>query len=98
MRREKEAESEKEKEKEHVNEKEKERDKEILREKNKERKVSFFANESDAKIVLYFNQPIIVLLYKEAYLIIKNLNTFLFGVLSSLLQEFDDLFLKEILH
>lgn len=68
-----------------MNEKEKEEDKEKLREKKKERKLSFYAQETNVKKVLYSNQPIIVLLDNEADLNANKLNVSLLGVFSSLL-------------
>ena len=82
------------------NQKEKEREKERGAEKiekeNKressanERKANFYAKASEIKRALFLNQPRIVILYKEAFLNINQLDTSLPSSVVSLLQEYDD--------
>ena len=59
------------------------------------RKESFYAKKSEIKIVFYTNKPMFVLLYKEMLLIINNLDSSLTIVVSSLLQEFEDIIPKD---
>ncbi|XP_074555934.1 uncharacterized protein LOC141811777 [Curcuma longa] len=60
------------------------------------KKVSFYAKEREVKRVFYSQQPMILLLYKEAYFNTNNLNSSLPSVVKSLLQEFDDVFPDEV--
>ena len=68
---------------------------EILREK--ERKTNFYARASEVKRALFLNKPMIVLLYKEALFNTNQLYTSLTSSIVYLLQEFEDVFLEEIL-
>ena len=52
--------------------------------------MSFYAKASDVKSAFYTNQPIFVLLYKEACFNINELNESLPSVVVSLLQEYED--------
>ena len=47
---------------------------------------------------MFLYQPMIVLLYKEAYLNTKKLGTSLPSLVVSLLWEFDDVFPKDVPH
>ena len=81
------------------NEKEKECEKRKSEDESNEKK-----NEKETKKIeqeskkgsLYSQQPVIVLLYKEAYFNTNNLNPSLPSVVKSLLQEFDDVFPEEV--
>ena len=57
---------------------------------------NFYAKKSEIKRALFSNQPMIVLLYKEAFLSTNDLSQSLPSVVISLLQEFDDIFSEEI--
>ena len=66
-------------------------------EKNQERKLeSFYARESEVKRALSSNRPLLVLLYKEACFSTNELNPSLPSVVVSLLQDFEDVFPKEM--
>ena len=79
-------------------EKENEKGKEVsVSEEKKERKqVNLYARMSEIKRALFLNQPMIVLLYKEACLSTNELNSSLPSVVVSLLQDFGDVFPEEI--
>jgi hypothetical protein len=55
--------------------------------------VSFYAKASDGKSAFYANQPIFVLLYKEACFNTNELDESLPSVFVSSLQEYEDGFL-----
>ena len=59
--------------------------------------MSFYAKASEVKRAFYSKQPILVLLYKEANFSINDLNQSLPSATVSLLHEFEDVFLEEIL-
>ena len=59
------------------------------------RKESFYTKKSEIKSVFYSNKPLFVLLYKEMLLNINDLDSSLPSVVSSLLQEFEDVFLGD---
>ena len=61
-----------------------------------ERKTNFYARASEVKRALFLNKPMIVLLYKEALFNTNQLDTSLPSSIVSLLQKFEDVFLKEI--
>ena len=61
-----------------------------------ERKTNFYAKASEAKRALFLNKPMIVLLYKEPLFNTNQLDTSLLSSIVSLLQEFEDVFPKEI--
>ena len=61
-----------------------------------ERKTNFYAKASEVKRALFLNKPLIVLLYKEALFNTDQLDTSLPSSIVSLLQEFEDVFPKEI--
>ena len=67
-------------------------------ERKAERKVNFYAKVSIVKRAMFLNQPMIVLLYKEAFLNTNQLDTSLPSSVVSLLQEFDNVFPEEIPH
>ena len=69
----------------------------VSEEKKREEKMSFFAKEREIKRGLLTNQPMIVLLYKEACSITNELNVSLPSVVISLLQDFDDVSMKRFL-
>ncbi|GKV07003.1 hypothetical protein SLEP1_g18815 [Rubroshorea leprosula] len=74
-------------------EKELKRREKIKSVENKERKsVSVSAKESDVKAAFLAKQPMLVLLYKDAYFNTNELNDSLPSVLKSLLQDFKDVF------
>ena len=64
--------------------------------KEKERKTNFYARASEVKKALFLNKPTIVLLYKETLFNTNQLDTSLPSSIVSLLQEFEDVFPKEI--
>ena len=64
--------------------------------KENERKTNFYARASEVKKALFLNKPTIVLLYKEALFNTNQLDTSLPSSIVSLLQEFEDVFPKEI--
>ena len=57
---------------------------------------SFYAKSSDVKSAFYTNQPIFVLLYKEACFNTNELNESLPNVVVSLLQEYEDMFPNDV--
>ena len=61
-----------------------------------ERKTNFYAKASEVKRALFLNKPMIVLLYKGAPFNTNQLDTSLSSSIVSLLQEFEDVFPKEI--
>lgn len=64
--------------------------------KKRKKKVSFFAKEGDIKRAMIAKQHMIVLLYKEVFVLTNDLNVFLPSVVVSLLQDYDDVLPKEI--
>ena len=70
----------------------------LVIERKIERKTNFYAKTSKIKRAMFLNQPMIVLLYKEAYLNTIKLDTSLSSSVVSLLQDFDDVFLEEVPH
>jgi len=64
--------------------------------KKKKRKVSFYAKVSDVKSAFYTNQPIFVLLYKEACFNTNELDEYLPSVVVSLLQKYEDVFPNDV--
>jgi hypothetical protein len=58
--------------------------------------VSFYAKASDVKSAFYTNQPIFVLLYKEACFNTNELDESLPSVVVSLLQEYEDVFPNDV--
>ena len=65
------------------------------KEEETKRKESFYTKKSEIKSAFYSNKPMFVLLYKEMLLNINNLDSSLLSVVSSLLQEFEDVFLGD---
>jgi hypothetical protein len=86
--------SKKEDEKESERKKESEKKKERVTNMSEKQKkqVSFYAKASDVKSAFYANQPIFVLLYKEACFNTNKLDESLPSVDVSLLQEYEDVF------
>ena len=60
-------------------------------------KANFYAKASEVKRALFLNKPMIVLLYKETLFNTDQLDTSLSSLIVSILQEFEDVFPKEIL-
>jgi hypothetical protein len=60
------------------------------------KQVSFYAKASDVKSAFYANQPIFVLLYKEACFNTNELDESLPSVVISLLQEYEDVFPNDV--
>jgi hypothetical protein len=60
------------------------------------KQVSFYAKASDVKSAFYANQPIFVLLYKEACFNTNKLDESLPSVVVSLLQEYGDVFPNDV--
>ena len=93
-----EKESEQKKKREKESEQKKESDKKQVTEnlREKERKTNFYARVSEVKRALFLNKPTILLLHKEALFNTNQLDTSLLSSIVSLLQEFEDVFPKEI--
>ena len=64
------------------------------KEKRKEnkKKESFYAKISGIKRAFYSNKPMFVLLYKEVFFNLNDLDSSLSSVVSYVLQEFEDIF------
>jgi hypothetical protein len=79
-------------------EKESEKKKERVTNTSEQQKkqVSFYAKASDVKSAFYANQPIFVLLYKEACFNTNKLDESLPSVVISLLQEYEDVFPNDV--
>jgi hypothetical protein len=60
-------------------------------------KMSFYAKESEVRRAFLADQPIIFLVYKESYLNLDETNQSLPSLAISLLQEFEDVLLGEML-
>ena len=58
--------------------------------------MSFYAKANDIKSVFYTNQPIFVLLYKEACFNTNEFDESLPSVVVSLLQEYEDVFPNDV--
>jgi hypothetical protein len=58
--------------------------------------VSFYARESEVKRTFFADHPMIFLVYKESYLNLDETNQSLSSLAVSLLQEFEDVFPKEM--
>jgi hypothetical protein len=84
----------KESERKKVSEKKKERVTNTSEQQKKQ--VSFYAKASDVKSAFYANQPIFVLLYKEACFNTNELDESLPSVVVSLLQEYEDVFPNDV--
>ncbi|GKV15311.1 hypothetical protein SLEP1_g26107 [Rubroshorea leprosula] len=81
------------KNKEKTAEKESKKKEKIESVENKERKsVSVYAKESDVKATFFANQPMFVLLYKDAFVNTNKLNDSLPSVVKSISQDFKDVF------
>ena len=61
-----------------------------------ERKTNFYASGGEIRRAMFLNQPMIVLLYKEALLNTNDLDPALHSSVVSLLQEFEDVFPDEV--
>lgn len=69
--------------------------KESTIERKEKQHLSVFAKESEIKRAYFSNQPMLVLLYKEAYLNTNDLDSSLPSIVVTLLQEFEDVFPDE---
>ena len=69
---------------------------ELSEERKDERKANFYARASEVKRAMFSKKPMIVLLYKEAFLNTNQLDDSLPSVVVSLLQAFDDVFPEEV--
>ena len=65
-------------------------------ERKAERKTNFYARGGEIRRAMFLNQPMIVLLYKEALLNTNDLDPALPSSVVSLLQEFEDVFPDEV--
>jgi hypothetical protein len=65
-------------------------------ERKAKKHVSFYTKASDVKSAFYTNQPIFVLLYKEACFNTNELDESLPSVVVSLLQEYEDVFPNDV--
>lgn len=68
----------------------------MRKEEKDSKKASFYANEREIKRSLILNHPLLVLLYKEALFNINKLEETLPSSIVSLLQEFQDVFPKDV--
>ena len=93
--REKESENKKEAKK---NEKEKAKKNATIERKSKGKQKNFYARTSGIKETSFSHQPMIVLLHKETFLNTNELNPTSLSSITSLLQEYEDVFLNEALH
>ena len=80
------------------NEREKENQSSALERKSKRKQKNFYAKVSEIKRAMFSNQPMIVLLYKEALLNTNELDLALPSSIVSLLQECKNVFLEETPH
>ena len=73
-------------------------EKKVSKEKGEEtkRKESFYAKPSEIKRAFYSERPMYILLYKEALLNTNELDPSLPSVVSSLLQEYEDVFPDDV--
>ncbi|XP_038986478.1 uncharacterized protein LOC120111977 [Phoenix dactylifera] len=67
-----------------------------IQKKEKSKKMSVFAEKNEVKSVMFSRQQLLVLMYKDVYLSTNDLNPSLPSVVVTLLQEFEDIFPKEI--
>ena len=65
-------------------------------ERKTKKQASFYAKASDVKNAFYTNQPIFVLLYKEACFNINEYDESLPSVVVSLMQEYEDVFPNDV--
>jgi hypothetical protein len=80
------------------NEREKENQSSALERKSERKQKNFYAKVSEIKRAMFSNQPMIVLLYKEALLNTNELDLALPSSIVSLLQEYKDVFPEETPH
>jgi hypothetical protein len=80
------------------NEREKENQSLALERKSERKQKNFYAKVSEIKRAMFSNQPMIVLLYKEAILNTNELDLALPSSIVSLLQKYKDVFPEETLH
>jgi hypothetical protein len=80
------------------NEREKENQSSALERKSERKQKNFYAKVSKIKRAMFSNQPMIVLLYKEALLNTNELDLALPSSIVSLLQEYKDVFPEETPH
>jgi hypothetical protein len=80
------------------NEREKENQSSALERKLERKQKNFYAKVSEIKRAMFSNQPMIVLLYKEALLNTNELDHALPSSIASLLQEYEDVFPEETPH
>jgi hypothetical protein len=80
------------------NEREKENQSLALERKSERTQKNFYAKVSEIKREMFSNQPMIVLLYKEALLNTNELDLALPSSIVSLLQEYEDVFSEETPH
>jgi hypothetical protein len=80
------------------NEREKENQSSALERKSERKQKNFYAKASEIKRAMFSNQPMIVLLYKEALLNTNELDHALPSSIASLLQEYEDVFPEETPH
>jgi hypothetical protein len=85
-----------EKESERKKESEKKKERVTNMSEKQKKQVSFYAKTSDVKSAFYTNQPIFVLLYKEACFNTNKLDESLLSVVVSLLQEYEDVFPNDV--
>jgi hypothetical protein len=77
-------------------ESEKKKERVINMSEKQKKQVSFYAKASDVKSAFYANQPIFVLLYKEACFNTNELDESSPNIIVSLLQEYEDVFPNDV--
>jgi hypothetical protein len=80
------------------NEREKENQSSAFERKSERKQKNFYTKVSEIKRAMFSNQPMIVLLYKEALLNTNELDLALPSSIVSLLQEYKDVFPEETPH
>jgi hypothetical protein len=80
------------------NEREKENQSSASERKSERKQNNFYAKVSEIKRAMFSNQPMIVLLYKDALLNTNELDHALPSSIASLLQEYKDVFPEETPH
>ena len=61
------------------------------------KQLNLYTIEGEIKSVFYTNKPMILLVYKEVYFNVNNLDHVVPSMAISLLQDFEDVFLEDIL-
>jgi hypothetical protein len=62
----------------------------------KKEQPNFYARKGEVKSIFFSNKPLILLMYRETYFNINDLDHFVPNVVISLLREFEDVFPEDI--